>query len=77
MWDSFWSDIPFVAIQSSVFPQVSEQNLELSIGKGLCLPEVLSGSECHRVCLRFCNVVVEGVFLHDISSNLSLKVFLV
>lgn len=64
-----------MAIQSSVLPQVSEQNLELSIGKGLCLPEVLSGSEGHPVCLRFCYVMVEGVFLHDISSILSLKVF--
>lgn len=64
-----------MAVQSSVLPQVSEQNLDLSIGKGLCLLEVLSGSECQPVCIRFCNVMVERVFLHDISSTLSPEVF--
>lgn len=64
-----------MAIQSSVLPQVSQQNLEVSTGRGLCLLEILSGSECQPVCLRVCNVMVEGVFLHAISSTSSLKIF--
>lgn len=66
-----------MAVLSSALPRVSEKSIELNVGKGLCLaggfPRFLSESQ--HVFIRFCNLMVEEVFLHVILSSLPLRGF--